>query len=99
SWNIQGDTSEAAGPRTGLARQLRRLWYDTVNSFPDSLRCACTAYGTDPPPLGTDFPYLFGQRLRRCVTAVWEAGVSGEEPAAILGGTAQSLLGLQGVRA
>src|SRR5262249_27284873 len=99
SWNIQGDTSEAAGPRTGLARQLRRLWYDTVNSFPDSLRCACTAYGTDRLLLGTDFPYLYGERLRRCVTYVEEAGLSADETAAILGGTAQSLLGLQGVRA
>jgi len=98
SWNIQGDTS-AAGPRAGLGAQLRHLWYDTVNSFPDSLRCACTAYGTDRLLLGTDFPYLYGDRLRRCVTYVEDAGLSANETAAILGGTAQTLLGLQEVRA
>ena len=95
---IQGDTS-TEGPRAGLGARLRRLWYDTVNSFPDSLRCACTAYGTDRLLLGTDFPYLYGERLRRCVTYVEEAGLGAHETAAILGGTAQSLLGLQGVRA
>jgi predicted TIM-barrel fold metal-dependent hydrolase len=98
SWNIQGDTS-AAGPRAGLGAQLRRLWYDTVNSFPDSLRCACTAYGTDRLLLGSDFPYLYGPRLRRCVTYIEEADLSAADRDAILGGTAQALLGLQGVRA
>ncbi|HEY7067073.1 MAG TPA: amidohydrolase family protein [Chloroflexota bacterium] len=78
----------------GLGVYLRRLWYDTVNTYPDALRCACSAFGADRLLMGTDFPYLQGPRLRRCVTYVEEAELSAAETAAILGGNAQALLRL-----
>jgi len=43
---------------------------------------------------GTDFPYLYGPKLRRCVTYIEDAGLSAADTAAILGGNAQALLGL-----
>jgi aminocarboxymuconate-semialdehyde decarboxylase len=78
----------------GLGVHLRRLWYDTVNTYPDALQCACGAYGADRLLMGTDFPYLGGPKLRRCVTYVEEAGLPAADTAAILGGNAQALLGL-----
>ncbi|HZU05305.1 MAG TPA: amidohydrolase family protein [Chloroflexota bacterium] len=93
------EAQRAAGrslpPADGLVDRLRRLWFDTVNTSPDALRCACGAFGTDRLLLGTDFPYLYGPRLRRCVTYIEEAGLGAAETAAILGGNAQALLGLQ----
>src|SRR5579885_2895047 len=93
------EAQRAAGrslpPADGLEDRLRRLWFDTVNTSPDALRCACGAFGTDRLLLGTDFPYLYGPRLRRCVTYIEEAGLGAAETAAILGGNAQALLGLQ----
>jgi 6-methylsalicylate decarboxylase len=77
-----------------LRANLQRLWYDTVNHEPSALRCACAAFGADHLLLGTDFPYAIGDRFRGCVRYVEEAGLTGAETAAILGGTAQALLGL-----
>jgi len=73
---------------------FRRLWYDTCNHEPAALRCACEVFGADRLLLGTDFPYAVGDRFRHCVEYVEEAGLSPEATAAILGGTAQELLGL-----
>jgi 6-methylsalicylate decarboxylase len=73
---------------------LRRLWYDTVNHEPTALRCACAAFGTDRLLLGTDFPYAIADRFRDCVRYVEEAGLSAADTEAILGGTAQAMLGL-----
>ena len=50
--------------------------------------------GADRLLLGTDFPYSVDDRFRHCVQYVEEAGLSPEETEAILGGTAQRLLGL-----
>jgi predicted TIM-barrel fold metal-dependent hydrolase len=73
---------------------LRRLWYDTVNSHPEALLCTCGTFGADRVLLGTDFPYLYGPKLRRCVTYIEEAGLSAADTAAILGGNARALLGI-----
>ncbi len=75
------------------SRYYRRLWYDTVNSHPAALRCACESFGADRL-LGTDFPYLAGPQWPPLVRYVEEAGLSPAETAAILGGNAQALLGL-----
>jgi 6-methylsalicylate decarboxylase len=77
-------------PRTLLGR----LWYDTVNSHPEALLCTCGSFGADRVLLGTDFPYLYGPKLRRCLTYIEEAGLSAADTAAILGGNAQALLSL-----
>jgi aminocarboxymuconate-semialdehyde decarboxylase len=77
-----------------LREALRKLWYDTVNHEPSALQCACEVFGTDRLLLGTDFPYAVGDRFRHCVEYVKEAGLSAAETEAILGGTAQAMLGL-----
>ena len=73
---------------------VRRLWFDTVNSHPAALRCACESFGADRLMLGTDFPYLAGPKFKRCVTYIEDTGLSAHDTAAILGGNATSLLGL-----
>ena len=83
---------EETGPPSA---HVRRFWFDTVNAHPAALRCSCESFGADRLLLGTDFPYLMGPKLRQCVTYVEEAGFSERDTAAILGGNAQALLGLQ----
>jgi aminocarboxymuconate-semialdehyde decarboxylase len=77
-----------------LRDNLRRLWYDTVNHEPTALQCACAVFGTDRLLVGTDFPYAVGDRFRHCTRYIAEAGLPPAETEAILGGTAQALLGL-----
>ncbi len=95
SADIRRATGRASGTEPLPSAALRGLWYDTVNSYTEALRCACAAFGADRLLLGTDFPYLFGPKLRRCVTYVEEAGFGATDTAAILGGNAAALLGLR----
>ena len=73
---------------------VKRLWYDTVNAHPAALRCACETFGADRILLGTDLPYLAGDRFERSVSYIGDAGLSEAEKQAIYGGNAQALLGL-----
>ena len=75
--------------------ELRRLYYDTVNESPAALRITCEAVGARQVLLGTDYPYLLGERFKRCVTCVQEAGLPARDMDAILGTNAQKLLQLQ----
>ena len=97
-WTNAADRARSTQPPVyfegTLRENLRRLWYDTLNREPAALRCACEVIGPDRLLLGTDFPYSVGDRFRGCVQYVEEAGLSADETAAILGGTAQKLLGL-----
>ena len=82
-------------PFDGDARPLlRRLWYDTVNAHRAALRCACESFGADRLLLGTDFPYMQDAQLQYLLDVPHEIGLSDAEVAALLGGTAQTLLGL-----
>jgi predicted TIM-barrel fold metal-dependent hydrolase len=81
-----------------LRENLRRLWYDTVNHEPTALACARAAFGANRLLLGTDFPYAIGDRFRGCVQYVEGAGLAAAETEAILGGTAQAMLGLGDAR-
>jgi 6-methylsalicylate decarboxylase len=94
----QTDRSRAAGETQPIAEYpsalVRRLWYDTVNQHPAALRCACESFGAERLLLGTDFPYLMGPKLRRCVSYVEEAGLGAAETAGILGDNARALLGI-----
>lgn len=89
----QGST-EKVGIDEPPSHYVKRMWFDTVNSHPAALRCACESFGADRLMLGTDFPYLDRPRFKRCVTYIEDAGFSSKETAAILGGNAQALLGL-----
>jgi 6-methylsalicylate decarboxylase len=78
------------------SEHVRRLWFDTVNCLPAALRCACEAFGADRILLGTDYPYLAGPRFEHAVRYVEEAGLAPADAAAIAGGNAAALLGLDG---
>jgi len=73
---------------------LRRLYFDTAISHPAALRCACEVLGADRLMLGTDFPYVPPEGIPACVSMVEEAGLSPEDSAQILDGTAPALLGV-----
>jgi 6-methylsalicylate decarboxylase len=73
---------------------LRRMYYDTVNSTRLALHCTCEAVGAGHVLLGTDFPYLLGPKLERCVTYIEQAGLRPEDVTAILDHNAQALLKL-----
>jgi 6-methylsalicylate decarboxylase len=73
---------------------LRRMYYDTVNSTRLALHCTCEAVGAGHVLLGTDFPYLLGPKLERCVTYIEQAGLPHEDVTAILDHNAQALLKL-----
>jgi predicted TIM-barrel fold metal-dependent hydrolase len=85
-----GEPLRIAAPPSTL---VRRFWFDTVNSHPAALRCACASFGADRLLLGTDFPYLAGPKFRRCVTYM-EAGLPAADTAAVLGENARALLRL-----
>jgi predicted TIM-barrel fold metal-dependent hydrolase len=95
--NVANRTRRAVPvPFEGAASaQLRqRFWYDTVNGHPAAFQCACASFGADRLLLGTDYPYMTGQRLQRLVDAPTQMGLSPAESEAILGGNARRLLGL-----
>lgn len=77
------------------SRTVKRLWFDTVNSYPPALRCACEAFGADRLMLGTDWPYLVGPKFKRCVTYVEESGLPKTDVDAILDTNAGRLLGIK----
>jgi aminocarboxymuconate-semialdehyde decarboxylase len=79
------------GEGSPISAGLRRLYYDTVNQAPTSLRCACETVGADRLMLGTDYPYNTPQT---CVSYVETSGLAPEQTTAILDGNAQRLLGL-----
>ncbi len=93
------DTPVRERPREGVdeppSRLVKRLWFDTVNSYPAALRCACEAYGADRLMLGTDWPYLVGPKFKRCVTYIEESGLPKNDVEAILDKNAQALLGIK----
>jgi 6-methylsalicylate decarboxylase len=78
-----------------ISDHLRRFWYDTVNHSPEALLCSLAAFGADRLLLGSDFPYATGAYYRHCVSYVEEAGLAAADVAAILGGNAQALLGIE----
>jgi 6-methylsalicylate decarboxylase len=77
---------------------LRRLYYDTVNETPAALRCTCETVGASQLLLGTDYPYLLGDKFKRCVTYVQESGLPQSDVDAILEHNAEALLGLPAAR-
>jgi 6-methylsalicylate decarboxylase len=77
---------------------LRRLYYDTVNETPAALRVTCETVGASQLLLGTDYPYLLGDKFRRCVTYVEDSGLPAADVEAILEHNAEALLGLASVR-
>jgi 6-methylsalicylate decarboxylase len=92
--NVGRDEGRALAPDELPSRWYRSLYFDTVNSHPPALRCACETFGVDRLLLGTDYPYLVGPRWEPLVRYVEEAGLSAPDTEAILGGNARALLGI-----
>ena len=75
------------------AESLRRFYYDTVVFDPDVLRELVAFAGADHVLLGTDYP--FDMADARPAETVAAAGLRPGEEAAVLGGNAARLLGLE----
>jgi aminocarboxymuconate-semialdehyde decarboxylase len=74
--------------------QAKYFWYDTVNGYPSALKCTQEAVGSDHLLLGTDYPFWRDEAFKLCVDYVAQAGLPAGDVDRILGGNAQSLLGL-----
>jgi aminocarboxymuconate-semialdehyde decarboxylase len=74
---------------------LREFFYDTVNFDPGALRLAIEFVGTDHLVAGSDYPHMIGS-LDAMLSSVRGLGLDAEDEAAVLGGTAARLLGIEG---
>jgi aminocarboxymuconate-semialdehyde decarboxylase len=72
---------------------LRRIWFDTLVYEPQALRHLVDVVGASQLVVGTDYPFDMGHDDPRGLLAA-TAGLSDEERAAILGGNALSILGM-----
>ncbi|MBI3090742.1 MAG: amidohydrolase [Candidatus Tectomicrobia bacterium] len=72
---------------------FRRAYVDTVSFYDPAMRCAHALFGADHMVLGSDYPFGIGD-LTGAMKSVGNLGLSEAEQQAILGGTAQKLLGL-----
>lgn len=77
------------------SKLLRRMWFDTANFHPPSLRCAIDSFGLDRIVLGSDFPYFQDDLYTRAVRYIMHSGISEEEQKAILDTNAADLFGLK----
>ena len=73
---------------------LRQLYFDTMVFQPDQLAFLVEKYGADHILLGTDYPYDMGESDPIGLVAR-TPGLSDDERAAICGGNAVRLLGLE----
>jgi aminocarboxymuconate-semialdehyde decarboxylase len=72
---------------------IRRFYFDTVTHDPELLRALIDFAGADRVMLGTDYP--FDMADHDPVATVRACGLDAGDEAAVLGGTAASLLGLE----
>jgi aminocarboxymuconate-semialdehyde decarboxylase len=73
---------------------LRRIWFDTLVYDPQSLRHLIDVVGVSQLVVGSDYPFDMGHNDPRGLLAA-TPGLSDAERAAILGGNARSLLGIE----
>ncbi len=74
--------------------QAKSFWYDSVNSNPWALRCAWEAVGAERILFGSDYPFWHDDAYVCSVEYVREAGLTAKEVEGVLGGNAESLLGI-----
>jgi len=73
-----------------------RFWYETTaHGHVPALRAAVDTLGAGRLVLGSDYPYQRNEWYSRAVSYVQDAGLHPEDEAAILGGNAAPLVGLQ----
>jgi aminocarboxymuconate-semialdehyde decarboxylase len=80
-----------ADTKTDVEASLRRLRFDSVVTDPTFLHYLVRQVGADRVMLGSDYPFPWEKHP---VRSVEEAGLSPEETAALLGGTASRLFGI-----
>ena len=73
---------------------LRQLYYDTIVFTPEALRHLAAETGSGQLMMGTDYPYPWTNTSVDHILGT--PGLSDDERVAILGGTAATLLGLNG---
>lgn len=82
------------GAVDSVAAALRHLYFDTVNGFPEALRCAREAFGIDRLIFGTDYPYCSAEGMPGCVAYVERTGLTPDEQESVFHATAEKVLGL-----
>ena len=75
---------------------FKKLYFDTIVYDAATLRFVCEQAGVDKVVMGTDLPFTIAEP--EPVTFIDEAGFSGSERDAILGGTAAKLFGVRSQR-
>jgi aminocarboxymuconate-semialdehyde decarboxylase len=88
---------EAKGCACRPSEYLPKLWYDTVVHDPVQLRRLIDSVGVSQVVLGTDYPYDMGHYDPHGLIAA-VPGLTEAEAAAVLGGNAAALLGLDAIR-
>ena len=82
-----------AGALQKPVEYLRRIWFDTLVYEPQGLRHLIDVVGASQLVVGSDYPFDMGHEDPHGLLAA-TPGLSDEERAAILGGNARSLLGI-----
>jgi aminocarboxymuconate-semialdehyde decarboxylase len=84
----------AAHAQQAPIEYLRRIWFDTLVYEPQGLRHLVDVVGASQLVVGSDYPFDMGHDDPQGLLAA-TAGLSDAERAAILGGNARSLLGIE----
>ena len=84
-----------ANVKTRPSELLRGFWYDTVNFDPAALRLALEFAGPEKLMAGSDYPHAIGS-LAMMKESIGALGLAPDELAAVMGGNAAKLLGLNG---
>jgi aminocarboxymuconate-semialdehyde decarboxylase len=89
-----GVRPEAGACARAPSEYLKQLWFDTVVFRPEALRTLVDTVGAQRVVAGTDYPFDMGEyALHELIAAV--PGLSADEQAAVLGGNAMTLLGVE----
>jgi 6-methylsalicylate decarboxylase len=81
-------------PGKGVPREeLRKLWFDTVNGHPPSLRLAIETFGIERLVFGTDWPFWKGEAHQLAADYISQSGLTAEQIALIDSGNAKTLFG------
>jgi aminocarboxymuconate-semialdehyde decarboxylase len=72
---------------------LKRFYYDTVNFNPQAIQLAIAFAGVDRILAGSDYPHQIGS-IPKMLSSIHALNLSETDRAAILGGNAARLLGL-----
>jgi aminocarboxymuconate-semialdehyde decarboxylase len=84
-----------ANVKTRPSELLRGFWYDTVNFDPAALRLALEFAGPEKLMAGSDYPHAIGS-LAMMKESIGALGLARDDLAAVMGGNAAKLLGLNG---